>query len=71
MKNITKFFSALLALLAVGLITVSVVACSSGDDSDSGSDVDYVAKYAYTEARDDYKSEKTFIFYKNGTFEYI
>ena len=37
MKKITKFFSALLALLAVGLITVSLVACSSGDDSDSGS----------------------------------
>ena len=61
MKKITKFFSALLALLAVGLITVSLVACSSGDDSDSGSgngggsNVDYVAKYAYTEARDDYK----------------
>ena len=77
MKKITKFFSALLALLAVGLITVSLVACSSGDDSDSGSgngggsNVDYVAKYAYTEARDDYKGEKTFIFYKNGTFEYI
>ena len=76
MKKITKFFSALLALLAVGLITVSLVACSSGDDSDSGNgnggnNVDYVAKYAYTEARDDYKSEKTFIFYKNGTFEYI
>lgn len=78
MKKITKFFSALLALLAVGLITVSLVACSSGDDSSSGggsgnggSGVNYVAKYAYTEARDDYKGEKTFIFYKNGTFEFI
>lgn len=29
MKKITKFFSALLALLAVGLITVSLVACSA------------------------------------------
>jgi hypothetical protein len=76
MKKLKKIFSALLALLAVGLITVSLVACSSGDDSDSGSgnggsNVDYVAKYAYTEARDDYKGEKTFTFYKNGTFEYI
>lgn len=71
MKKITKFFSALLALLAVGLITVSLVACSSGDDSDSGSDVDYVAKYEWEPTDGRTGMHDYFIFYMNGTFEYI
>ena len=77
MKKITKFFSALLALLAVGLITVSLVACSSGDDSDSGSgngggsNVDYVAKYEWEPTDGRTGMHDYFIFYKNGNFEYI
>lgn len=78
MKKITKFFSALLALLAVGLITVSLVACSSGDDSSSdggngngGSNVDYVAKYEWEPTDGRTGMHDYFIFYKNGNFEYI
>ena len=77
MKKITKFFSALLALLAVGLITVSLVACSSGDDSkveaDSGKDnsdtkTELVAYKRNTTTSDGDPKTELITFYSDKTF---